>query len=305
MGEDFLMKKLSTNISETIETFGPGQMGITTGFDSLDQCIRGFLPGKVVVIAARSGCGKSSIMLDMGLAASKEAPVTIFSIEMPFDLIQTRSLANLTQLNHEAMVKDQILPIEKQEVQAMKKQIEALPIVVDDSPCHMYPATWEKWNKIPEDSFNVLLPKAVDSGSKIVFIDYLQLIRMAGKYDRDDQRLHEITWLLHEKAKQYNITIVVLSQLKRFDAERYKGGNPRPRLDDLFGSSTTENDVDVALLLHRPSYYEQKVTIDLFENKIEEDAEIIIAKNRNGTTGVIPVEFHGYCMSYKDSSIGF
>lgn len=303
------MQHISANIKETISSFGDSRMGITTGFNSLDQCIRGFLPSKVIVVAARSGVGKSSLMLDMALAASKEAPVAIFSIEMPFDLIQTRTLANLTKLNHEIMVQGKLLPLEKAEIEQASKIIAQLPISVDDKPCDMFPASWSKFKDLPENAFNVKLLKLVDSGTKVVFIDYLQLIRMAGKYDREDQRLHEITWLLHEKAKEHDICIVLLSQLKRFDQQRYYDGKektaPRPRLDDLFGSSTTENDVDSVIMIHRPSYYEQQVKIDLFENRVEDDVEFIIAKNRNGTTGILNVNFLSYAMSFQDGENSF
>jgi len=301
------MRSIASDISITMKSFGPGMQGITTGFPSLDSCTRGLLTSKVIVVAARSGCGKSSLMLDMALAASREAPVAIFSIEMPFSLVQTRALANITKLNHEALVLDKLLPIEKIEVQNAAKVLEELPIVVDDSACTMFPASWEDWKKVPEDSFNTKLKQQAEAGTKIVFLDYLQLIRMAGKYDRDDLRLHEITWLLHQKAKEYDICIVLLSQLRRFDQDRYKNGSPRPRLDDLFGSSTTENDVDVAVLIHRPSYYEQKVKIDLFENRVEDDVELIIAKSRNGSTGVLNANFLSYCMKFQDvkNDLGF
>lgn len=284
-------------------------MGVSTGLPSLDACIRGLLPARVIVIAARSGVGKSSLMLDMALAVSKETGVSIFSVEMPFSLVQTRALANLTGLNHEIMVLNKLLPLEKLEVEKAAKSLELLPITVDDAALTLYPMDYERAYKrpIPPNSFNCKLTDAVKAGSKVVFIDYLQLIRVAGKFESEVQRLHEITWFLHEQSKVLDICIVLLSQLRRFDQERYKKGPPRPRLDDLFGSSTTENDVDVAILIHRPSYYEQKVKIDLFENRTEEDAELIIAKSRNGTTGIIPVDFRGYCMSFKDQEqdLGF
>jgi replicative DNA helicase len=303
------MKRIASEITETISTFGEGMQGITTGFPSLDACTRGFLPSTVFVVGARSGVGKSTCMLDMALAASRMAPVSIFSIEMPFSLVQTRALANITQLNHQAMVLDKLMPMEKLEVQNAAKTLEKLPITVDDLPLMLYPIDYEAKYKraIPGSSFNVKLQQAAKDGSKIIFIDYLQLVRVAGKFDSEVQRLHEVTWYLHEQAKALNVCIVLLSQLRRFDQDRYKEGNPRPRLDDLFGSSTTENDVDVVVLLHRPSYYEQKVKIDLFENKVEEDAEFIIAKSRNGTTGVLSVDFKGFCMSYSDKEqyLGF
>lgn len=301
------MRPLSENIKELISTFGQEQFGVTTGFPSLDSCVRGFLPGKVYVVAARSGCGKSSIMLDMALAASKEVPVAIFSIEMPFDLIQTRALANITKLNHEMLVLDKIMPMERLEVEKASQDLAKLPIIVDDKSCTMYPMNFKvAYRKdIPPDSFNHKIRKTIDDGARVIFIDYLQLVRMAGKYENEVQRLHEITWYLHTIAKEQNICVVLLSQLRRFNQDRYKEETPRPRLDDLFGSSTTENDVDVVILLHRPSYYEQKTKIDLFENRVEDDAELIIAKNRNGSTGVLSVNFLSYAMSFQDSNDAF
>lgn len=266
------------------------EQGLPSGIAELDKVLCGFQKQKLYIIGGRSSMGKSSLVTDIALA--QNIPVAFFSVEMSFDELQQRIICNLGQANFYKVKQGQ----EKEKIEQAIVKAGKLSLWIDEATNVIYPEGHARFNlPIPEDSLNAQIKQHLNKGIKLVIIDYLQLIRFGGWTEREDLRLHYIVEQLRKYAKEYSVPIILCSQLHRFEQSR--GKEPRPKLDDLRDSGAIEQDADVVLLIHRPEYYKEH-TIDLTTNKIE-DAVIIVAKNRSGPTGDVPVKWHAYCMSFR------
>jgi replicative DNA helicase len=301
---EHISKKLKTDAAKFIRQ----PMGVSTGFAELDETLWGFQPQKLIVIGGRPGMGKSGIMADMILSASRETPVGVFSCEVPSEQFGPRLACNLAYLNYHSVRKGKLTDNEEDKFNACLDEVESLPIFVDYDPGIVgLDDYWLKTRNISStNTIDYKLKKWVTENScKIIFIDYLQLIKHVN-LSKKDRRLEvgDIAETLRDYAKNYGVTVVLLSQLRRFEQARYreegKKSPPVPTMDDLKESGEIENHSDTVILLHRPQYYYAEDEIDLINNVIEDDAKLIVAKNRDGPSGGVKVDWHAYAMSYKD-----
>lgn len=302
------MIRISDNIDSIIEDYQKNPMGLKSGINALDDAIRGLRPANLILIAGRSSMGKTALSLDIGLNVAKENPVILFSLEMNYEQLQSRALCNIAGLNHQKMSLGKGNKKELEILNKVAKELKNRNLLIDDYTSTIYGGDYSiKYKKeIPINSINTQIEKAIKFGCRLIIIDYLQLMRFGTWTEREDLRLHQITWELHNISKKKKIPIILLSQLRRFETERYKGKpDPRPRLDDLRDSGAIEQDSDIVLLLHRPNYYKTTEPLDLFNDNIEDNAEIIVAKNRNGAVGRINVNWYGFCMSFKNKEYEF
>lgn len=302
------MEHISVKIKEVASSFIGQSRGITTGFEQLDETIWGLQPQKLIVIGGRPGMGKSGIMADMILASSDEVPVGVFSCEMPREQLSPRLACNLANLNYHNVRRGKISKPEKERFNDAIKVIEKRPIFTDhDNGIVGLDDYWLKQRELKaEQIIDYKLKKMVSiHGCKVIFVDYLQLIQHIN-LSKKDRRLvvGDIAETLRDYAKKYYVTVVLLSQLRRFDQARYredgKKAPPLPTLDDLKESGEIENHSDTVILLHRPQYYYMEKEIDLVTNVVEDDALLIVAKNRDGCTGSIKVDWKGFKMSFCD-----
>jgi replicative DNA helicase len=307
------MQHISKKIKEVASSFIGQSRGITTGFDQLDETMWGLQPQKLIVIGGRPGMGKSGIMADMILAASTEVPVGVFSCEMPREQLSPRLACNLANLNYHNVRRGKISEDEKKNFDDAIDVIEKRPIFTDhDNGIVGLDEYWLKQRELTEQQvIDYKLKKMVSvHGCKVIFVDYLQLIQHIN-LSKKDRRLivGDIAEALRDYAKKYYVTVVLLSQLRRFDQARYredgKKAPPLPTLDDLKESGEIENHSDTVILLHRPQYYYMEKEIDLVTNVVEDDALLIVAKNRDGPDGSIKVDWLGYAMSYRDKEAGY
>jgi replicative DNA helicase len=139
-----------------------------------------------------------------------------------------------------------------------------------------------------------------DVGVRVFFLDYIQLVRWGFKTESETLRLKEVTNKLHRLALQYDVPIVILSQLTKESANRAtkKDQDPTPTISDIRDGGYIINDSDVILLLYRPNMI--KTTNKKMEllSDVTEDAQIIIGKGRSGPVGTIYTTFRNYCMSF-------
>lgn len=300
------MNHISKNIESLKTNFVAQLCGITTGFQELDDCLWGLRPKHLITIGGRPGQGKTGIMTDMALAASKENSVGIFSMEMPFDQLQARMSANLADLNYRNIRAGNCTEVEQQQFLDAGQQLKARQIYVDDAPGIIgIDPYWLKARKLKiEKTLDYKIKQLVqEHDCKVIFVDYLQLIAYTNAGVKDRRIIvGNITEQLRDYAKQLGFCCVLLCQLRRFDQARYSGKKkvPVPTMDDLKESGSIENHSDCVILLHRPEYYNRKKEMNLTVNEIEEDAELMVQKNRDGPTGNIPVEYHSFSMSYRD-----
>ena len=251
-------------------------LGLRTGFD-MDRMITGLKPGELFVLAARPSIGKTALAMNMAAniaMGSTPVPVGIFSLEMPAQQLVLRLICSTARVSMSEF-KNRTLSSQRwqNDVGSACDQISNTQIVIDDTGAIDILELRAKARRMHSKH-----------GIKVIFIDYLQLIR--GHVGRNASRENEVAMIsgaLKAMAKELNIPVVVLAQLNR-QAEQ----GEKPKLSHLRESGAIEQDADVVAILHRDRgvQYEQK----------EDDAnglpaELIIAKNRNGATGTVDLLF--------------
>jgi len=302
------MKHISDGIERLRENFVDQPRGITTGFNDLDLAIWGMQPRQLITVGGRPAMGKTGVMVDIALAASKEAPVGIFSLEMDADRLQARMASNLADLNYRNVRSGEVTDAEQDKFMDAAALLKDQQIYVDDGAGIMgIEPYWLKQRKLNiEKTMDHKIKMMVQQhGCKVIMVDYLQLITLTDSRMKDRRIIvGNITEALRDYAKRYDFTCVLLCQLRRFDQARYGNSKnkvaPTPTLDDLKESGEIENHSDIVVLLHRPEYYDEKRDLMLTEDIIEDNAQLMIRKNRDGPTGNIPVAWHAFSMSYRD-----
>ena len=244
-------------------------LGLPSGVDSLDAMTRGMQPGEVTVVGARSGIGKSSLMTQAAVANCQfQVPVMIFSIEMSREQSIRRILAAISGVAF-PRVRDPRYANDV-DMEALTRAGEAIaswPLhIVDDSSISIEKLAARARLAIRRD------------GVKLVCVDYAQIVSASGRDER--LRVAAVSRGMTRLAKDEGIPVMLLSQLARPDRS---SPNRRPAMSDLRESSQLENDAHSIVLLHREWDDESKA--------LSSDGELIIAKQRSGETGVLPVTF--------------
>jgi len=277
-GEDYV--GLSDSIEDAIREIefaqkrGGELTGIPTGFLDLDALTHGLHPGQLVIVAARPAVGKSTFALDMARAAAiKNNQATIFfSLEMGRAEIAMRMLSAESSIYLQSMRKGTVSESDWTRLAAVRGRINDAPLYIDDSPNMTLVEIRAKCRRLAQQ---------VDL--KMVVIDYIQLMSSGKKVESRQQEVSEFSRALKLLAKELNIPVIALSQLNR-QTEQSK--DKRPELSHLRESGSLEQDADVVVLLHREGIYER-------DHPRAGEADLILAKQRNGPTGTVTVAFHG------------
>lgn len=249
-----------------------------TGFTSIDNYIGGFKPGQLVVVGARPSLGKTAFALNMALELEKnDCNVTVFSLEMSSKDIVTRMMASQTLIDLKKFDKVDALTNEE-----IEKSINFLDrysksnIRVNADP-----------KATPVDIRRVASMMKQESDRNVIIIDYLTLMKSDSNF-RDNRRLEveDISRKLKVIALEYKCTVIALSQLSRGVEGR---NDKRPMMSDLREAGGIEQDADMVFMLHREDYYDREKADEV--TGISE-LECIIAKNRNGATGIATLNFH-------------
>ena len=270
------------NLIEKIQKHGESE-GLKTGFYDLDDMTSGFQKGDLVVIAARPSMGKTALALNIALnmAIKENKSVAFFSIEMSRTQIMMRLLACSAGISMSAIRtgKPHLTQKEWANLEVESTRIQKSRIFIDDSPSLSIIEMKSKARRLK-----------FENQLDIVFVDYLQLMKVTGEVlRRNDSRAQEIaivTAALKELAKELNIPVVAMAQLNRAPETRgiKKDKGPIYLLSDLKESGAIEQDADVVMFLHRDDQFDK-------ETQRKGEAELIIAKQRNGPTGKIQLVF--------------
>ena len=252
--------------------------GLPTGYTKLDQMTNGMHPSEMIVIAARPSMGKTAFAMNIAEHAAAEhgASVGIFSLEMSAQQLVQRLLCSRAKVNLQRL-RDGFLG--KNDYGNLAKAADVFSkssIHIDDTAGLSILELRAKSRRIMDRH-----------GLNLIVIDYLQLLRSPSKRGQENRQIEiaEISSGIKALAKELKIPIIVLAQLNR---EPEKRGDGKPRISDLRESGSIEQDADVVGLLVRSAYY-AKDAEDRDEK--EGEAELIIAKQRNGPTGEIPLTF--------------
>jgi len=258
--------------------------GCRTNFPELDDTLGGLQRSDLIILAARPSVGKTAFALNVALNVAKQnIPVGIFSMEMSLDQIIDRFLAleSGVSLHHLRTGK---LGDGLQDVAGACETLRSLPIYVDDTP-----------------SPNILQMRSMarrlqaEHGLELLIVDYLQLMSSRRNYESEVQQVTEISRGLKGLAKELNIPIIAVSQLSR-SVEQREGH--KPRLSDLRSSGSIEQDADLVMFIHRDdkNNFEKAKK----ENKLNQ-AQVVIAKHRNGPTGQIDFYVDPTSLRFKTS----
>ncbi|WP_418938987.1 DnaB helicase C-terminal domain-containing protein [Leyella stercorea] len=249
-------------------------IGLSTGFERLDEVLGGFVEGTLVTIGGRTGMGKTAFAFNLlrNISIENNIPSLYISLESTEQLCTNMLIACTLDIKYRVLLSGQLVAEEWEKIDKGLPRIANAPVYLDTKSTY----TIDDICKTVEESVQ-------EHQVNVVFIDYLQLIfAKTGFTENRYLELNYITRKLKALAKEFNITIVLLSQLNR-NAEGEKRLDHRPVLTDLRDSGTICDDSDVVCFVHRPEYY--RIYQDEKGNDMRNKALIIVAKNRLGYTG--------------------
>ncbi len=284
---DEVLRAVMKRIEEMHDHDG-GIPGIATPFSAFDNLTCGLQDSQFIILAGRPSMGKTSFALNLveNIGVVQRKPVLLFSLETSSEQITMNLLCAHARVDAQ-MVRKGILPARvRNKLTDAASYIHTAPISIDD----------RAGLSVLECKAKARLLKA-RKDICLVVVDYLQLMEAPGKR-RSDNREQEISYIsrsLKALARELEIPVVALAQLNR-SVESREGH--RPRLSDLRESGAIEQDADVICFLHRPGYYANDP-----EQKKSRDAEVIIAKQRNGPTGTVPLVFQYEYMKFESRSL--
>ena len=283
---------------ESIE--GKGVSGISTGFTRLDEMLSGLHKGEMVIVAARPSMGKTALALNIaeqvamgGVAAGSRAkhekvPVAFFSLEMSKEAITNRLLSARSGVDSHKMRTGKFSENDFQRLIRSAGDLREAPIYIDDSP---------NLTVLGLRARSRRLVRRYDV--RCIVIDYLQLLTSPSAARESRQvEVSEISRGIKSLARELDLPVVCLAQLNR-GAEQREG--KQPRLSDLRESGSIEQDADVVLLLHREEYYHVGDEDWAMDNPEKVGlTELIIAKQRNGPTGVVKLTWDSSTTRFKN-----
>lgn len=259
--------------------------GVPTGFRELDELTNGLHPGQLIIVAARPAIGKSTLALDFARAASVHynQPSIFFSLEMGRSEIAMRLMSAEASVPLQLMRKGTVDSQDWTKIAQVRGRINDAPLYIDDSPNMTLVEIRAKCRRLKQRV-----------GLKMVVIDYLQLLTSGKRVESRQQEVSEFSRALKLMAKELQVPVIALSQLNRGAEQR---ADKMPALSDLRESGSIEQDADMVVLLHRESAYEK-------DSPRAGEADLIIAKHRNGPTRTITVGFHGHFSRFADMAPG-
>ena len=248
--------------------------GVPTGFADLDEMTRGLQGGDLIIIAARPSMGKTSLVLNISQYVATQPNLTVgfFSLEMSKESLFIRLLTSEAQIDSHRLMSGAIGQKDYGRISHALETLSAMRLYIDDSSNISVLEMRAKCRRLMSEH-----------GLNLIVVDYIQLMSGRGRFENRTLELASISRSLKGLAKELNIPIIVLSQLSRGPESR---ADHRPQLSDLRESGALEQDADVVGLIYRDDVYNKDPT-----NPDAGTAELIIAKQRNGPTGVIKLAF--------------
>lgn len=262
------------------ERGGEALRGIPTGFQRLDDMTGGLHGGNLIVLAGRPGLGKSAlaanIALNLGIRQAR--PVGLWSLEMTAEEVTLRMICSEADVPSELLRQGHLSQGQWRRLVHASRSLAEAPILIDDSP------------SLTMAQLEGRIRRAFDEHAiAAAFVDYLQLLQGGGRFENRNAEVAFISRALKGLAKSLRIPICALAQLNRDTARR---AGFRPTLADLRDSGAIEADADAVLFVHREHAYDPEA--------LPGDAEVIVAKQRNGRTGTVPLIWVGETTSFRN-----
>ncbi|HOS78957.1 MAG TPA: replicative DNA helicase [Anaerolineae bacterium] len=257
-------------------------MGVTSGFRDLDRLLGGFQRSDLVILAARPGVGKTSLLLTMALkAAEKGKLVAIFSLEMSAEQLVQRMISSLSRVDAQRLrignLQDEDLP----KIEDAIGHLADLPIYIDDTPALTPLQLRTKCRRLHSEH-----------GLDMAYVDYLQLMTADTRTENRVQEVSYLSRMLKALARELDTPILTASQLSRAVEQRQ---DRRPVLSDLRESGSIEQDADVVMFIYRDDMYHP-------ETQQLNIAEIMVAKHRSGPLGTVQLYFNRNLTQFADAT---
>lgn len=265
---------------QQIESGEGGEAGVPTGFLDLDDLTHGLHAGQMIIVAARPAMGKSTFAVDMCRGASIKHGITsaIFSLEMSAAELTMRILSAESSVYLEKMRAGRMESRDWQKIMRAVGTVSEAPLFIDDAPNATMTEIRSKCRRLKQQH-----------NLGLVVVDYLQLMTSGRQVESRQQEVSEFSRALKLLAKELEIPVIAVAQLNRGPEART---DHRPMLSDLRESGSLEQDADVVFLLNRPEVYNS-------EDRPGE-ADVIVAKHRNGRTDTIVLSFQGQMARFVD-----
>lgn len=260
-----------------------GQLpGLPSGFADLDKNTNGFKDSDFIVIAGRPSMGKTALALNvvehaiMGCAT----PTLLFSLEMAAEQLVMRLLSSLARIDQSKMHTGNLEDMDWSKFGSAVTQLKDKPLYIDDTPALTPGELRTRARRMAREA----------GGVGLIVVDYLQLMRIAGRPENRTNEISEISRSMKALAKEMHCPVIALSQLNR---EVEKRSDKRPMMADLRDSGAIEQDADLILFIYRDEVYNEEST----EKGV---AEINIGKQRNGVTGRVKLSFLGHLTKFEE-----
>ncbi|MEJ7706396.1 MAG: replicative DNA helicase [Nocardioidaceae bacterium] len=287
--EDYLplsaLMEMTADELEAIESRDGAMAGVPTGFTDLDELTNGLHGGQMVIVAARPAVGKSTLGLDFARAAAirHRLPSVIFSLEMSRTEITMRLLSAEGRIPLHHMRNGKMSDDDWRKVARKMGEVSDAPLFIDDSPNLTMMEIRAKSRRLKQRH-----------DLRLIVIDYLQLMTAGKKVESRQLEVSEFSRQIKLLAKELDLPVVAICQLNRGSEQRT---SKRPLLSDLRESGSLEQDADMVILLHREDMYEK-------ESSRAGEADIIVAKHRNGPTADLVLSFQGHYSRFTDMAVG-
>ncbi len=266
---------------ERISSNGGIGTGVPTGFQQLDEITNGLHPGQMVTVAGRPGSGKSTLALDFARSAAVKhhKSTAIFSLEMGRIEIMMRLFSAEAGVALQSMRSGHMSDQDWTRLARRSSELADAPLYIDDSPNLTMMEIRAKARRLKQRN-----------DLQLIVIDYLQLMTSGKRVESRQQEVSEFSRAMKLLAKELDVPVVALSQLNRGPEQRT---DKKPMLSDLRESGSIEQDSDMVILVHRPDLYEP-------ETERAGEADLILAKHRNGPTATVAVAFQGRYSRFAD-----
>lgn len=250
--------------------------GVSTGLIKFDEMTGGLRGGELIILAARPAMGKTALALNIGqhIATNKKNPqaVAVFSLEMSKESLLTRMICSSGRVDQSKFRAGFLGVEERRRLMSAATDLVEAPLFIDDSAGANIMDMHAKLRRLQ-----------AEHGLGLVIVDYLQLMTARGRHENRNQEVSSLSRGFKLLSKELNVPMLVLSQLSR--ATESRPGDHRPQLSDLRESGSIEQDADIVCFVFREEYYKQD------REDLKGQAELIIAKQRNGPVGKVPLLF--------------
>jgi replicative DNA helicase len=269
---------------EKIFREGKSITGVPTGYTELDKLMSGLQPSELLILAARPSQGKTALALNFAenIAIRSNLPVAIFSLEMSKESLLQRLVASVAQIDAHKFRTGHLSKEDWRRMTEALGTISSAPLWIDDAGSISVLEIGAKARRLMRDK-----------GLSLLIVDYLQLITARGRFGNRNEEVSSISRSLKGLAKELKIPVLVLSQLTRAPEREERG----PQLSDLRESGAIEQDADVVMFIYRPNFFKMDAAPEE-----RDQADILIAKQRNGPTDKVKFVFRSRLTRFEEAA---